>query len=184
MKFSSLIVPFALVASVAASGLLKRDTSGCCCGCLAQSAAESIVDQYISILTHTNVTTANATAQALLDENYTEISDSILSLEGLPLGNATFVGKQEYINGVLNSPPVEGVNTLEVLVAGCTKILWYWLFTGIGSGEYEVKGFNLFTLSDVGQISVVNLEFNSIAWGLDTGYQIVFPPNGSAPTRN
>lgn len=88
-----------------------------------------------------------------------------------------------YIEGVLNAPPVLGVETIEILVAGCTKILWYWVFTGIGSGEYEVKGFNLFTLSDAGQIAQVNLEFNSIAWGLNTGYQIIFPPGGGAPTR-
>ncbi|EHY56004.1 hypothetical protein HRR83_006617 [Exophiala dermatitidis] len=182
MKPFSLLAPFAIVASVASSALPKRD-GNCYSDCLSQGQAESIVNQYISILTHTNVTAANATAQALLDENYTEISDSILSLEGLPLGNATFVGKQEYINGVLSAQGVEGVNTLEILVAGCTKILWYWLFTGIGTGQYEVKGFNLFTLSDAGQIAQVNLEFNSIAWGLDTGYQVIPPAGGGSPTR-
>ncbi len=77
-----------------------------------------------------------------------------------------------------------GINTIEILVAGCTKILWYWNFLGIGSAEYEVKGFNLFTITDVGQISQVNLEFNSIAWGLDTGYQVIPPAGGGAPTRN
>ena len=80
-----------------------------------------------------------------------------------------------YINGVLNSPPVLGINTIEIDVTTSGKILWYWVFTGIGSGEYEVKGFNLFTLTASDQIAQVNLEFNSIAWGLDTGYQIIFP---------
>jgi hypothetical protein len=46
-----------------------------------------------------------------------------------------------YIGGVLGAPPVEGITTIEILVAGCTKILWYWNFLGIGSGQYEVKGF-------------------------------------------
>lgn len=53
--------------------------------CLAQSEAESIVNQYISILTHSDIQTANATAQALLADDYEEISDSILSLEGQPV---------------------------------------------------------------------------------------------------
>ncbi|EXJ77622.1 hypothetical protein A1O3_09850 [Capronia epimyces CBS 606.96] len=183
MKLFSILLPLALVMADATSALSNRDGGGWK-DCLSQGEAESIVNQYISILTHTNVTAANATAQAVLDNNYTEISDSILSLEGQPLGTATFAGKQVYINGVLNAPPVQGVNTLEILVAGCTKIIWYWLFTGIGSAQYEVKGFNLFSITEAGQIGQVNLEFNSIAWGLDTGYQVIFPPGGGSPTRN
>ncbi|OAP54412.1 hypothetical protein AYL99_11513 [Fonsecaea erecta] len=150
--------------------------------CLSQAEAESIVSQYITILEHTDVATANATAQSLLDPNYTETSDSILSLEGQPLGTATFVGKDVYIEGVLNSPGLNGITTLEILVAGCTKILWYWNFFGVGSGQYEVKGFNLFTITPSLQIGQVNLEFNSIAWGLDTGYQVI-SPSSAAPTR-
>ncbi|KIW37981.1 uncharacterized protein PV06_09958 [Exophiala oligosperma] len=177
MKAFSFLGSLALLGAAVSGSALPKTRTADWQNCLTQSEAESIVDQYTSILSHSDVTSANATAQALLDDNYTEISDSILSLEGQPLGTATFVGKQVYIEGVLNAPGVEGINTLEVLVAGCNKILWYWLFTGIGSREYEVKGFNLFTITDVGQIVQVNLEFNSIAWGLDTGYQVIFPSN-------
>jgi hypothetical protein len=84
MKLFSLLAPLALSASVAASALPKRGDGTC----LSQGEAESIVSQYASILGHTDVATANATAQALLDENYTEISDSILSLEGQPVRQA------------------------------------------------------------------------------------------------
>ena len=49
-------------------------------------------------------------------------------------------------------------------MAGCTKILWYWNFTGIGSGQYEIKGFNLISLNSANQIETVNLEFNSSEW--------------------
>jgi hypothetical protein len=94
------------------------------------------------------------------------------------LGTVTFEGKQNYINNVLNAPPLEGITTIEVLVAGCDKILWYWNFLGVGSAEYEVKGFNLFTITSAMQIVTTNLEFNSIAWGLDTGYTII-PPASS-----
>jgi len=75
----------------------------------------------------------------------------------------------------LGAQAVEGINTIAVYVADCTSILWQWNFTGIGTGAYEVKGFNLFTLNTAGQIAKAEVEFNSIAWGLDTGYQIVFP---------
>ncbi|KAJ9606584.1 hypothetical protein H2200_008592 [Cladophialophora chaetospira] len=172
MKLLSLFAPLALVSSITALATPKRGDY-----CLTQAEAETIVSQYISILSHTpDIATANATAQALLDPNYTETSDSILSLEGQPLGGITFQGKAEYIGGVLGAPPVEGITTIEILVAGTNKIVWYWNFLGIGSGQYEVKGFNLFTIEESGQISAANIEFNSIAWGLDTGYQIIFPP--------
>lgn len=106
--------------------------------CLSQAEAENLVGQYMSILEHSpSPQAANATAQALLDNNYQEISDSILSLEGLPvshyirssdehadrlqLGGVTFNGKQEYIEGTLSGPPVSGVNTIDVLVANCNR---------------------------------------------------------------
>jgi len=56
------------------------------------------------------------------------------------------------------------VNTIEILVGGCNKILWYWNFTGIGTGKYKIKGFNLIALDSKNMIEKVFLEFNSIAW--------------------
>ena len=83
MKLLALLAPLALVASVTALATPKHGDHS---GCLSQDQAESIVNQYISILSHTpDVASANATAQALLDPNYTETSDSILSLEGQPV---------------------------------------------------------------------------------------------------
>jgi hypothetical protein len=46
--------------------------------------------------------------------------------------------------------------------------MWHWLFPNVGSGQYEVKGFNLLTLNAKGKIERADIEFNSIAWGLDT----------------
>lgn len=53
-------------------------------------------------------------------------------------------------------------------MAGCTRVLWYWKFDNIGSGQDEIKGFNLFSISPSYQICQANIEFNSIAWGTDT----------------
>ncbi|KAK5055430.1 hypothetical protein LTR84_013180 [Exophiala bonariae] len=178
MKLASTFIQLASVVCAAAAVLPRTD-----CGRLSQAFAEDVVAKFITILNHPDPAAANATAQALLADGYQEISDSILSLEGQPLGGITFEGKQGYIEGVLAAPPVEGITTNEILVAGSSKILWYWTFYGIGSGEYEVKGFNLFTITEKGQISTLNLEFNSIAWGLNTGYQIIFPEGGGAPTK-
>jgi hypothetical protein len=39
----------------------------------------------------------------------------------------------------------------------------------VGNKANEVKGFNLFTITPAMQILTTNLEFNSIAWGLNEG---------------
>lgn len=40
---------------------------------------------------------------------------------------------------------------------------------------YEVKGFNLFTITSEMKILTTNLELNSIGWGLDTGFTVTKP---------
>lgn len=52
---------------------------------LSLADAEAIVTKFISVLEHYDVPAANATAQALFSDDYTERSDSILSLEGQPV---------------------------------------------------------------------------------------------------
>lgn len=172
MKFSSILAALGLTASVMASPLAERHWN-----CISQYAADKLVSEYIGVLSHqnTDLGTPNETAQAILDDNYTETSDSILSLEGQPLGTATFVGKALYIASTLGAPPVTGINTIAVYPICPDKILWQWLFTGIGSKQYEVKGFNLFQITPAGQINQTYVEFNSFAWALDTGYTITFP---------
>ena len=98
----------------------------------------------------------------------------------MQLGGPSFVGKTEYITGIGYAPPVEGVDTLAVLVSCPDRILWQWNFTGIGSGEIGVKGFNLFTVTAAEQISTTYLEFNSVAWALNTGYNISVPAGQAA----
>ena len=174
MKFASIVAAVGLASAALASPLEERNN---CKKCVSQAYATSIVNDYVAVLSHvsTSLGTPNETAQAILDDNYTETSDSILSLEGLPLGTATFVGKALYIASTLGAPAVKGINTIAVYPICPDKILWQWLFTGIGSKKYEIKGFNLFQLTPAGQINETYVEFNSFAWALDTGYNITFP---------
>ena len=88
MRFATIVASLALTATaVIASPVesLKRSYGGY--ECLCQNDAEKIVTEYIAILAHnsSDLGDANATAQALLDPNYSEISDSVLLLEGLPV---------------------------------------------------------------------------------------------------
>jgi hypothetical protein len=88
MRFSAIVASLALTATTVIAFPFRsiqrirvRDE------CLCQEDADTIVTEYIGILSHTGsyLGNANTTAQALLDPNYEEISDSVLSLEGLPV---------------------------------------------------------------------------------------------------
>jgi len=62
--------------------------------CLTQRQANRLVNRFIGILDHqgSDLGDANATAQALIADDYQEISDSILSLEGAPVSAAVLFG--------------------------------------------------------------------------------------------
>jgi len=135
--------------------------------CLTDAAATSLATAFQSMLTNPDRNAANATGQAILADSFNETSDSILSLEGQPLGTVTFPGKQFYLNNVVHAPPIPAINTIDI-VHDCTKIVWYWVAEGLGNSKYPVKGFNLLYTTNAGtQISDNYVEFNSLAWGAD-----------------
>jgi len=119
------------------------------------------------MLTNPDRNAANVTGQAILADSFNETSDSILALEGQPLGTVTFPGKQFYLNNVVHAPPIPAIDTIAI-VHDCTKIVWYWVATGLGNSKYQVKGFNLLNTTNGGtQINDNYVEFNSLAWGAD-----------------
>ena len=75
MKLSIIIAPLAL-----ASTALAWNRSVLC---LSDAYATTIVNNFISVLEHTG--NANATAQALLADSYTEQGDSINIIAGNPV---------------------------------------------------------------------------------------------------
>jgi hypothetical protein len=58
------------------------------------------------------------------------------------------------------------VTTQEIFFT-CNKIAWRWVANGIGSGQFPVRGIDMFTITPSGQISAVDAEFNSGAWIAD-----------------
>ena len=67
--------------------------------------------------------------------------------------------------------PKSGFKTYNI-VYNCNNIVWYWILPQGVVGKYEVKGFNLFHITNERQISELDFEFNSIAWGVDTGFKV------------
>lgn len=82
MRFFTIAASFLAVAS--ASALPERRWNNWN-KCLTQDQANSIVSQFIVGLEHPDVPAANVTLQALLADDFEETSDSILSLQGLPV---------------------------------------------------------------------------------------------------
>lgn len=193
MKFFGVLASLALATTtLAAPGWNDWNSA------LTQKDAEDIVAKFSSVLTHADIPTANKTAQALIADGYTETSDSINILAGYPvsisarhnqkvqtdtiqIGGITFNGKQNYITGVLYSPSLTGIENIKIAPAGNNMIIWYWKFTGIGSKQIPVKGFNLFEVNKQKQITALHVEFNSVAWGIDTGYTTTDPTGKKLP---
>lgn len=167
---------------------------------LTDQRAQEIADGSAIYISHTDVALANATAQTLFAPNIVEFGDSINSLRGdavstsvlpfhknrqvtlLPffrslttqpsqLGTQVENGAAKYIAETLGSPPIPVVTTLGI-VHDCTQMVWFWEFDGIGTGQYRVRGMTFIHVNDQALVDMQNVEFNSLAWGADIGFQI------------
>ena len=92
-------------------------------------------------------------------------------LTSFQLGTQVENGKQHYINDTLSTEPIAQINTLNV-VAGCNQMVWQWEFIGIGTGEYRIRGMTLITVDANSSIVEQYVEFNSLAWGANIGFNI------------
>ncbi|KIW34940.1 uncharacterized protein PV07_01677 [Cladophialophora immunda] len=194
----SVIVP---PITVTVTPSLPQATPSTVLGCLSDAQATNIVSAWKTILSSPDRASASATAQALIADEYLETSDSINSLAGnsvrlttkaflsilffkhssspdqsvtwKQLGNATFSGKDSFIAAVLNNPPIPLLTTLDVF-HDCSRIAFYWAASGVGSGAEDVRGVDLlYVTEDKEQIIMAMVEFNSLAWAKDVGWQIV-----------
>ncbi|KAI6909593.1 hypothetical protein D0869_11382 [Hortaea werneckii] len=146
--------------------------------CLTPEQASCIVEQYIGIADGTGYDnqSANATAQALISDDFTGDSGSFSRCKNLDDLYAT--SKAQFISDVLDYGPWPDIHTNDIIF-GCNKIVWYWTFPYVGTGQYEVKGFNLFEINSQYQICKTCIEFNSIAWGLDSNQGLLCPTNST-----
>lgn len=203
MKSALFALGFAAAAVAGPLGLLEKRTKPLC---VKPAQAEKFMDRFINVLQHTDSDLGDyvTTAQAILTEDFQEISDSINMLANKPLGGVT-ADKSAYIVGAQHAPPTTGIETLGITVSNCDSkycqpathlrrffrlpettaypyssrfigFIWEWNIKGVGKATYPVKGIGLFKIVRSGkwgfkvQASQLKLEFNNIAWGLDTGY--------------
>ncbi|KIY02338.1 uncharacterized protein Z520_02476 [Fonsecaea multimorphosa CBS 102226] len=168
----SVIVP-PITVTVTPSLPLATPSALTATGCLSDAQATNIVSAWKTILTSPDRTSEGATAQTLIADEYLENSDSINSLAGNSLGNATFSGKDNFVAAVLNNAAIPLLTTLDVF-HDCSRIAFYWAASGVGSGVEDVRGVDLlYVTDDKEQISMAMVEFNSLAWAKAVGWQIV-----------
>ncbi|KAK3112311.1 hypothetical protein LTR53_011542 [Teratosphaeriaceae sp. CCFEE 6253] len=169
MKYAAVLASaLAMVATAVAS---PTALAGYGNQCVTQHQAEKIVSEIINIFGHLpSQNAANVSAQALLAPDFKEYSDSVLALQSLPLtGDGLTANKAQWIGGIVGRPAITDITSLYIAPAGCHAIVWYFQFNKVAAAVYRVKGFNLIKLNNKGQIKELDLEFNSIAWGLDDG---------------
>ncbi|KAK6382320.1 hypothetical protein LTS17_004207 [Exophiala oligosperma] len=136
--------------------------------CISPAEATYIVNTFASLLTAPQAPDFSSKANALLASTFTDTSGSINFLANKNVSGVTFPNKEAFIIGQGSQPPIPVLNTLDIFFS-CTKIAWRWVAQGIGSGQYEVKGMDMFTITPGGQISEAYAEFNSGAWLADIG---------------
>ncbi|UJO13404.1 hypothetical protein CLAFUW4_03216 [Fulvia fulva] len=147
--------------------------------CISQSEARSLVAKFVGILGRTDRNAAS-TAQTILTQDFKEYSNSIFSLKGQSLTSSGLVAssRQAYLEEIGGAPaPPRGIETLDI-IASCDKVVWFWISQNVGSGLQPVRGFNLFKVkrNRKGQWQAYSLdvEFDSIAWGVDIGIKVTY----------
>jgi hypothetical protein len=166
---------------------------------LAQDAVNHLVyDCYVALLTKYN----NATATKCLSPSFTDTSDSINILAGIPLGNVTFptlaAFEQHELTDVSGFSTAKQSENYEVLtreqpddlpvkvssigpVSG-NQITLIWTAT-FGAAQKTVRGITIIGATfnnGCWQIATLTEEFNSIAFLQDIGGSCTFPPAPSA----
>ena len=206
MKFASILLCLSVTTSALAITLARRDsdskntsptssafTATPLRDCLEDWQVTNIVNAFNYLLANPQAANFNATANALLAKDYTDFSDSIDELAGIPvrrplvtvwktapickstnvcvksqLGSVTFASKAAFIAGSGAQPPLI-LQTLDAF-ASCDKISWRWVsVSGTGNNAKEVKGIDNFYINKFGRIKTTYAEFNSGAWLYDLG---------------
>lgn len=136
--------------------------------CLTNATASYLTNGYGQLLS----AYTNDTANSLLAADFTDTSDSINWLAGIPLGGATFGSKAAFIAGQGTQPAI-GFSVQSIMFS-CTQVAFRWTAT-LGMKKFPAKGINMFTASNLNgseagwQIQTMYSEFDVGAWEVNIG---------------
>merc|ERR1711939_182715 len=135
MRFSSIIAPVSLLGLASAlPSVGKRGDK-----CIPYSTAQELVNDWVATLT-TPTDTANM--QNLLAPSFTDYSDSINFIAGIPLGSVTFPSPQAYIAGQGAQPPI-GLTILNLDAVTCDGVIAVRWVATVGAQIDEAKGISI-----------------------------------------
>lgn len=133
--------------------------------CLSYPIAAGLVNGFGSLIS----AYSNATANSLLAPDFTDTSDSIDFLAGLPEGTVTFPSKLAFELGQGAQPPIP-FTVINIDAVTCNTVAFRWFVTING---INIKGINIFTAEFSGnynlgvngwQIGPNYSEFDSGLW--------------------
>ena len=168
--------------------------------CLSAEDAQYIVELSKTYQLKADLNAARAAGEYLYSAaDYRQYGDSINALRGdpvsfvslpLPYSSTNFIqygtlvepNGTVYVENVLSAPPLKAIETNGVL-NNCTHIMWHFTFFGVGgpNSVERVKGFTLIGTDPTREVQPVifqQVEFNSIAWAINTGFNVSFPDEG------
>jgi len=171
MRLLSLLAPASLIGLAAAlPSPSKRGEE-----CLPYGTAVQLVNAFVSTLTNFEA----SVAENLLAPNFTDTSDSINFLAGIPLGSVTFPSAEAFIEGQ-GSQAAIGLQVLNIDAVTCDGVIVFRWIAEVAEQIDSVKGIDIlyavksgpdcYTVGPTGyQLDAVYSEFNSAAWVLDIG---------------
>lgn len=127
----------------------------------------TLVDKYSQVVGNYS----DALASSFLAEGFTDVSDSINALAGLPLGNVTFPSKQAFMASQESQPKIPLVVTGTHAVTHDTVVIRY--TQTFGAANLPVAGISIleFVCGEGGQwkLKTIWTEFNSLVYFQDIG---------------
>lgn len=165
----------ALLASTALGATFPRGGGGGepqhpSCPALEKGApiVSALVDDYAQLIGNYS---ADLGERFLADEGFTDTSDSINALAGIPLGSTTFANKTAFLQNQESQPKIPFVVTSVNAVTSDTIVLrWTQTF---GNPALPAAGISIlgFECADDGcwKLKTVYTEFNSLIYFEDTG---------------
>jgi hypothetical protein len=145
--------------------------------CLTPNIASGLVSGFASLIS----AYSNATAKSLLAPDFSDTSDSIDFLAGIPEGVVTFPSKLAFELGQGAQPPIP-FTVINIDAVTCNVVAFRWFVT---IGTVNIKGINIFTASYSGdkylgvrgwQIETNYSEFDSGLWLEAIGGTCTPPP--------
>jgi len=125
--------------------------------CLNPAIAAGLVDGFGSLIS----AYTNATAESLLAADFTDTSDSIDFLAGIPEGTVTFPSKEAFILGQGSQPAIP-FTVINIDAVTCNTVAFRWF---VSIGPVNIKGINIFVASYSG-----NPSLGVRGWQIETNY--------------